>query len=107
MQTYGFDYVFAVSWVKINEALARNLAGTSIELNYAGQDSGTGSNITLRCRLAPWLITDGGGNTLVRLQLPIAGGSLELAGGALQGSYDLTGVSLVVEVSLSWIGAGQ
>jgi hypothetical protein len=107
MQTYGFDYVFAVSWVKINEALARNLAGTSIELNYAGQDSDTGSNITLRCRLAPWLITDGGGNTLVRLQLPIAGGSLELAGGALQGSYDLTGVSLVVEVSLSWIGAGQ
>jgi hypothetical protein len=36
MQTYGFDYAFAVSWAKINAALAKNLAGSAIDLSYYG-----------------------------------------------------------------------
>ncbi len=104
MKTYGFDYTFAISWAKINEALARNQAGKQIDLGFRGTDPNSGTAVTINITPKPWFITDGGGNSLLNLQIDIAGGYLELEGPVVNGSWDLTGLSLIVQVSLSWVG---
>jgi Clostridium P-47 protein len=107
MNTYGFDYSFALSADKVNEILSDNLSGVDMEIPYTTQDPDSGSTITLNCKLAPWQIVRGGQNTLLNFNVPIAEGFLSLEGGAITGSYDLTGVSVEMQVSLGWMGAGD
>ena len=107
MQTYGFDYVFALTIDKVNAILAANLAGVRMELDYATKDPDTGSDIVLNAVLSPWSIVPGGGNTLINMNIPISAGSLKLSGGAIKGDYDLAGVTVEVQISLGWLGAGD
>ncbi len=104
MKTYGFDYAFAISWARVNEALARNQAGKQIDLGFRGTDPDSGTAITIQLTPKPWFITGGGGNSLLNLQIDIASGYLELEGPVVNGSWDLTGLSLIVQVSLTWVG---
>jgi hypothetical protein len=106
MKTYGFDYAYAITIAKINEALNANLSGVDIEIAYKTVDADSGSTITLNAKLAPWRITSGGQNSLLNVEIPFAQGVLELEGGAITGSYDLSDVSVVTQISLGWLGPG-
>ena len=55
MNTYGFDYAFALSVDAVNAILKRNLAGVAMNVHYTTKDEDTGSTITLTGKLAPWL----------------------------------------------------
>ncbi|MDB6183164.1 TULIP family P47-like protein [Paracoccus fistulariae] len=102
MKTYGFDYAYAISWSKINEALKANKAGQGIDLGYNGTDPDSGTDIAITVSPKPYQIVAGGGNSLINLQIEIDEGSLELDGAVVNGSYDLSGVSLIVQVNLGW-----
>lgn len=103
MKTYGFDYAYAISWTKINEALKANKAGQAINLGYHGKDTETNTEISITISPDPYQIVGGGGNNLVHLQINFDQGFMELDGPVVNGSYDLTGVSLIVEVSFGWV----
>ena len=104
MLTYGYDYSFGLKIEKINDILKNNLAGTDITLEYQDKDKETGSEITIKAKMAPWQIIKGGSNTLLRFSLPILQGTMTIEGAAISGHYDLAGVSAAVEVSLAWVG---
>jgi hypothetical protein len=106
MLTNGYDYIFALSWDAVNSMLASNLQDKDIEIIATEQDSDLGLTITLDLKLAPWQIVAGGGNTLVHLCLPIREGAMQFEG-AVSKSYDLSGVSAIVQVALGWLGAGD
>jgi hypothetical protein len=107
MKTYGYDYVFALAADTVNEILAANLGRVDQTIDYSTIDQDTGSTVTLAARLAPWRMVPGGQNSLINLDLPISHGSLTLAGGALTGAYDLSGVVAEMQVTLGWVGAGD
>jgi len=107
MQTYGCDFAYGISTAKINAALALNLANVKMPIAFSATDPDSGTTVTLNAILAPWQIASGGQPTLLHLTIPFSDGYLELAGGALKnGSYDLSGVSGLVEVQLGWVGQG-
>lgn len=103
MKTYGYDYAYAVSWKKINEALIANAAGKAINLGYNGTDKQTNTSIAITLSPKPYQIVGGGGNSKIHLQINMDQGFMELDGPVINGSYDLSGVSLIVEVSLGWV----
>jgi hypothetical protein len=107
VKTYGFDYAYALSLDEVNQILQRNLAQVSMVMHYTTHDPDSGSTITLQAELAPWSIVRGGQNNLLNMQVPISQGFLELEGGAITGSYDLTGVSAVIQARLGWVGTGS
>jgi hypothetical protein len=107
MKTYGFDYAFALSIDAVNAILRRNLAGVAMSVHYTTLDEDTGSTITLSGKLAPWQIVRGGQNTLLNVNVPFGEGSLTRTGGALKGNYDLSGVTVELQLSLGWMGAGD
>src|SRR2546423_7661941 len=107
MNTYGFDYAFALSVDAVNAILKRNLAGVVMNVHYTTKDEDTGSTITLTGKLAPWQLVRGGQNTLLNVNIPFSEGSLTLTGGALKGNYDLSGVTVEMQISLGWMGAGD
>jgi hypothetical protein len=106
MKTFGYDYVFALSIDKVNEILKDNLSGIEMSIYYVTTDADTGSTITMSGALAPWQIV-GGDNTLLNINVPISDGYLALEGGALTGSYDLSGVTVEMQIQLGWVGAGD
>ncbi|HET7460462.1 MAG TPA: TULIP family P47-like protein [Longimicrobium sp.] len=106
MKTYGYDYAFALSADEVNRILAANLSGVDMEITYTTLDPDTGSTITLNGKLAPWQIVRGGSNNLLNFNVPISSGSLTLTGGAITGNYDLSGVTVEMQVSLGWMGDG-
>lgn len=107
LKTYGFDYAFALSVDQVNQTLKKNLSGISMTVYYETVDADTGSTIVLDASLAPWQIVRGGQNTLLNFSVPFADGSLVLKGGALPGNYNLQGVSVAMQISLAWMGAGD
>lgn len=108
MLTNGYDYIFALSWTAVNAMLTKNLQGKNIEITYNTTDPDLGSTITMDFTLEPWQIVAGGGNTLVNLSLPVASGYMSVEGGAVKSnSYDLTGITIIVQVELGWLGSGD
>lgn len=106
MLTNGYDYAFALSTDEVNSILKNNLTGKKIEVKYAAKDADSGSTINIDCNISPWKIT-GGGGTLITYSMPIAEGYMSIEGGALpSNSYDLTGISVILNVSLGWLGTG-
>ena len=107
MKTGGYDYVFALGAGTVNAILASDLAKVRQTISYTAKDADSGSTVTLDAELAPWQLVAGGGNTLIHLNLPISQGSLSLAGGAITGHYDLSGVTPEMVVTLGWVGTGD
>ena len=107
MKTYGYDYAFAITADAVTAILARNLAHVSQTVHFVTVDQDSGSTITLDATLAPWRMADGGGGALLNVWLPISEGSLAVEGGAIVGSYDLSGVSTKMQITLGWVGAGD
>jgi hypothetical protein len=106
MRTYGYDYSFAVSVEEVNKILNANLKDTDLELKYTGQDTESGSTITLDAKMSPWQVIKGGQNSLLRFSLPLSDGFMSIEG-PITSSYDLENVTVLVEVSLGWLGAGN
>lgn len=104
MNTYGYDYAFALSIDTVNQILAKNLAGVEMGVSYQTVDTDSGTTVNLGAQLAPWQLVPGGQNTLLNLNLPIASGTLTLSGG-LTGTYNLSGVIPELQVTLGWVGA--
>lgn len=106
MRTYGYDYSFAVSVDEINKILVENLGNVDVELKYTGTDSQSGAKITLDAKMSPWQIIKGGQNSLLRFSMPISDGYLSIEG-AISNSYDLTNVTVLIEVTLGWLGSSD
>jgi hypothetical protein len=106
MNTYGFDYAFALSIDTVNAILAKKLAGVDMSISYETVDTDAGTRVNLSAQLAPWQLVPGGQNSLLNLNLPIASGTLTLTG-TLSGSYNLAGVIPELQVTLGWVGASD
>ena len=107
MKTYEFDYACAVLVSTINRTLTDNLSKLDITIDYTTVDQDSGSTITLKAKLDPWQIVTGGQNRLINVSIPFDEGFLAIEGGAITGSYDLSGVSVIVQISMGWMGAGD
>lgn len=108
MQTFGFDYAYGITIDKVNQALASNLAGVKMPIKFGIVDQDSGTTVTMDAVLAPWQIVPGGQLRLLHLSIPFSDGYLALEGGALaNGSFDVTDVSVIVEIELGWLGAGS
>ncbi len=108
MLTNGYDYVFSLSSDEVNSILTENLTNKNIEVKYNTKDPDSGSTITLNFSLFPWQIVPGGSGTLLNMSLPIKAGYMAIEGGALpSGSYDLTNVSVIIQIMLGWLGTGD
>ncbi|WP_417356403.1 TULIP family P47-like protein [Flavobacterium sp.] len=106
MRTYGYDYSFALSTDEVNKILKDNLENIDFELKYSGKDSQSGSTITLDGKMAPWQIIKGGQNSLLRFSVPFSDGFMSIEG-PISNSYDLTNVTVLIEVTLGWVGSGD
>lgn len=106
MRTYGYDYSFAVSVDEVNKILVENLDNVDLELKYSGTDSQSGSAISLDAKMDPWQIIKGGQNALLRFSMPISDGYMSIEG-PISNSYDLTNVTILIEVSLGWLGSSD
>jgi hypothetical protein len=106
MLTNGYDYIFALSWDAVNDILTANLKDKDIGFQASQKDNDLDLTVTLTVKLDPLQIVAGGGNSLVRLSLPIREGHMEIDGGATPSLLDLAGVSIIVETSLVWLGSG-
>ncbi|PRY27015.1 P-47 protein [Spirosoma oryzae] len=106
MRTYGYDYAFAVSVDEVNKILTDNLKNVDLQIVYNGSDPQSGSTIHLAATMAPWQIIKGGQNSLLRFAMPFLSGQLTIQG-PLAGQYDLTRVSVLVEVTLGWLGTSD
>lgn len=108
MLTNGYDYAFALSRDEVNAILAQNLQSKTVEVKYNTTDPDSQSTITMDFTLSPWEIVSGGSGTLLNVSLPVKEGYLEMEGGALpSGSFDLTGVSVIIQIELGWLGTGD
>lgn len=106
MRTYGYDCAIALSVAEVNKILDAFLSGIDIELKYTGQDKQSGSTITLDAKCSPWQIISGGQNNLLRFSVPFSDGYLSIEG-PISDSYDLTNVTVLIEVTLGWLGPGD
>jgi hypothetical protein len=108
MQTNGYDYAFALLTDVVNDILAHNLGDRKIEIDYNTTDKDTGTVVNAHMLFAPWSIVPGGGNSLINLKLPVSQGVMSHHSGPLDpNSYDLAGVSVIVQVELGWLGPGD
>ncbi|MBI9050759.1 MAG: TULIP family P47-like protein [Anaerolineaceae bacterium] len=106
MRTYGYDYSFALSVDEVNKILFANLSSIDLELKYSGQDKQSGSTINMDAKCSPWQIIPGSQNTLLRFSVPISDGYLSIEG-PISNSYDLTNVTVLIEVTLGWLGSSD
>ena len=108
MDTYQYDYVYALTQDKVNDILSKNLASVSMPVSYFGRDPMTGAITNLDVKLGVWSMADGGQNSLMRLNVPIKDGSLRISTPpGVNSQWDLAGVSLLLEVTLGWMGPGS
>lgn len=108
MKINGYDYAFALSVTVVNEILKANLSGKNIPVKYHTVDANSGTTVNVDLSLAPWKIVPGGSGTLINVELPVKQGFLSISGGVLpSNSYDLKGISVVVQIELKWLGAGD
>jgi hypothetical protein len=106
MNTYGYDYAFALSIDTVNQILTRKLTGVDMSISYTTTDSDSGTTVTLGAQLAPWQIVPGGSNTLLNINLPIASGTLTLKG-AINCTYNLAKVIPELQITLGWMGTSD
>ncbi len=106
MKTYGYDYCFAISTEEINKILINNLSNLNMEFKYSGHDKQSGSTITLNAKVLPWQIIKGGQNLLLRFSMPFSEGHLSIKG-PISNNYDLSNVTVLIEVSLGWLGSNN
>jgi len=108
MDTYDYDYSYALTKDKVNEIMSKNLASVSMPLVYTDHDPVTGAITKINVNLGVWSMADGGQNSLVKLNIPIKEGFLSISGlPGVNGSWDMTGVTMLVEVNLGWMGTGD
>ncbi len=102
MKTYGYDLVFALTLERANKILGSNRP--PVDFSFSTIDRQTGSNVAMTGRMGAWQFVTGGQNKLLRMKIPFVGGSLTVS--ALDETFDLAGIQVIVEISLAWMGAG-
>ncbi|GGB96431.1 TULIP family P47-like protein [Dyadobacter sediminis] len=107
MRTYGYDYCYAITLDEVNKILTNNLSDAEMDFTYSHLDDDSGSTITIQGKFSPWQIVPKGSNNLLNVSMPIAKGLMQFTGGVLKGSYDLAGVTPVMQISLGWMGSGD
>jgi hypothetical protein len=103
METYGYDYAFALKLDQVNALIARRLSRTVMSIAYSGTDPQTGLAFDLTGTLLPWTVVPGGSGNLLNLRLAFGSGTMSVTP---FGSADLASVHVVVQVSLGWLGSG-
>ncbi|MBV9787983.1 MAG: TULIP family P47-like protein, partial [Chloroflexi bacterium] len=106
MDTYGYDYSFALTRNTVNEILKLNLANVDMSVVYSSTDPKTGLNVTIQAKLAPWSLMPGGSNKLLRFNMPFTSGTLTIDGLG-KPPYDLTNAAVEIEANLGWLGSAS
>lgn len=108
MDTYQYDYSYALTQDKVNDIMRNNLASVSMPLAYTDHDPMTGAITMLDVHLDVWSMADGGQNGLMKLNVPIKDGSLSISNlPGVNGEWNMAGVSLLLEITLGWMGPGS
>lgn len=109
VKTFNFDYTFALGVDEVNEILKANMAPLDMEVQYSHKDPDSGAVTSFAGRLSPWTLVSGGGDKLVNFVVPFQAGYISVEGGppSLDGSWDLTDVSVEVQLNLGWLGPGD
>ncbi|MHC6225817.1 TULIP family P47-like protein [Pseudomonas sp. X10] len=108
MDTYRYDYSYALTQDKVNDIMRKNLASVSMPIAYTDHDPITGAITTLDVHLDVWSMADGGQNSLMKLNVPIKDGNLSISNlPGVNGEWDMSGVSLLLEITLGWMGPGN
>ncbi len=95
MLTKGWDTISIIKQDRINAELAASWDKVDPTFYYEFEEEGR----YIKGEFDPWKIIDGGGGKLLRMELPIRSGELNLNGTI----YNLEGVSAVVSFTLSLI----
>ncbi|MBK8035807.1 MAG: TULIP family P47-like protein [Verrucomicrobiaceae bacterium] len=96
MDTHGWDTVFVVDIDFINRALEKSTSELLTTFNFSEQ------GYEVRGAFGAWSIVPGGGGKLLWLQLPVKSGSIS---GGFGAAVDITGATVVVQVSLALLPA--
>lgn len=96
-----WDTICTVQTSYVNQQLANNLDQILQEFSYGGDDPFAGP-YTIRGTFGPWQVVPGGSNSLLHMQVPIKSGTLSPRSGS---STDISGMSVVVEISLALLPA--
>ncbi|NDJ57515.1 TULIP family P47-like protein [Enterobacteriaceae bacterium 4M9] len=108
MDTYQYDYSYALTKDKVNDIMRNNLASVTMPIVYTDHDTVTGAITTLNVHLDVWNMADGGQNSLMKLNVPIKDGSLSISNlPGVNGEWDMAGVTLLMEITLGWMGPGN
>lgn len=108
MDTYGYDYSYAITKKKVNEIMQKNLSTVFMPLKYKDHDPVTGAITTIDVNLDVWSMAGGGQNSTLKLNVPIKEGFLSISGlPGVNGSWDMTNVNMLLEVKLGWMGDGD
>lgn len=108
MDTYQYDYSYALTKEKVNDIMRKNLAYVSMPVIYTDHDLITGAITTLNIHLDVWNMADGGQNRLIKLNVPIKDGSLIISNlPGVNGEWNMSGVSLLLEITLGWMDEGN
>ncbi|WP_417663526.1 TULIP family P47-like protein [Pseudomonas sp.] len=108
MDTYQYDYSYALTQDKVNDVMSKNLASVSMPIAYTDHDPMTGAITTLDVELGVWSMANGGQNSLMKLNVPIKDGSLSISNlPGINGQWNMSGVSLLLEITLGWMGPGN
>jgi hypothetical protein len=96
MDLLGWDTVFVGTLDTVNQALARCAKELLQTFSY------TEDEVSLAGTFGAWSIVPGGSGELLHLRLPVASG--RLTGNAGSAAIDLTGIGVVLQVPLQWLG---
>ena len=99
VDTGGWDTISVLDIHVVNAQLASRLGDVVMSFDTSWTDAFSGS-VTADGRFGPWQIT-GGSISDIYLTLPIASGTATPQGSS--GSTDLSGMSVTLEVNLTWI----
>lgn len=107
---YQYDLAFACTLDAVNKQLTAGFAHLDATCHYSGADSTEKATVAVDATFAPWVMTTGGSNKLLRFSVPFASGSFTIDCPSLgldNKHYDLSGVAVEVEVQLGWLGNGS
>jgi hypothetical protein len=93
MLTKGWDTISIIKQDTINSELRNTWGSVDSSISYTIYDD----EGTVNGKFAPWQIIEGGGGRLLRMELPIEQGNMEVN----NKSFDLDGISIIIGLTLT------
>ncbi|WP_221392717.1 TULIP family P47-like protein [Dyadobacter sp. NIV53] len=104
--TYGWDNVFALNFIKANDALTKGWANVDSKAKNLVQsftDDDTGVEFDLDSTFGPWQLTENGDGKNIRMVCPIISGTYKFGKKSYDFSTYTPSPSVVIEVNMNWV----